>query len=193
VAVARCDKSLFLRLKNRADRDAWDVLRLRLQDRIYRQALNKILDEHFADEVVQEVWLGLWKRIPDLIWPGEDDFERLVWTLTRDRAVDLIRREERFWKHLVALPGERAIEQIAARTPPTKFSDEWEQAREHMKEHLTPRQFEVVELHCLGWTVAQVAEHLRVSEKATRKRLHDGFERVRFSKMVCIILESFYG
>jgi RNA polymerase sigma-70 factor (ECF subfamily) len=86
------DAALVRRLSAR-EGGALDVLYARYGRPAYSLALRIIGDSGFAEDVVQEVFLALW-RDPSRYDPGRGGFASWLLSLTHHKAVDAVRREE---------------------------------------------------------------------------------------------------
>ncbi len=68
--------------------------------------LKGLLGESVAEDVQQEVWLMVFRRISELVNPGR--FRTWLYMTTRHRAIDFLRREKRELNLLQANAGEIA-------------------------------------------------------------------------------------
>lgn len=121
---------------SRSDEDAWctalvgrvgagDARALEeLYDRYARPAYSLARrvtgDPTFAEEVVQEVFLAVWRQ-PERFQPSRGGFASWLLAAVHHKAVDAVRREEAFRRRAVAL---HAVGGLDASDPPTNRTED---------------------------------------------------------------------
>ena len=96
------DTELVRRVKN-ADGDALSQLYQRFVRPCYSLAYRICADQKLAEDVVQEVFLTLW-RDPGRFDPARGAFATWLLTVTHHRAVDAVRKESALRRHEIAVP-----------------------------------------------------------------------------------------
>ena len=145
---------------------------------VHGMALRVVRDATLAEEVVQDTFLALWLR------PGSYDPERgtslKAWLsgVGRNKAVDLIRREEAKRRVKESLLKEAEVEVGASRNPTDEIGPRSDVG--HALLQLSPAQREAVVLAYYGGrTYREVAEELGIPEGTAKTRLRDGLTRLR--------------
>src|SRR5581483_4229629 len=96
------DTELVRQIEN-ADRGALSELYQRFVRPCYSLAYRICADEKLAEDVVQEVFLTLW-RDPTRYDPARGGFATWLLTVTHHRAVDAVRKESTIRRRLVSVP-----------------------------------------------------------------------------------------
>jgi len=146
-----------------------------------RSLAGRVLRQPFlADEIVQEVFLSLWRN-PGSYDPLRGSVRAWVMTLTHRRAVDLIRREETAKRTALAVAQEPTSD---ADGPEAIIEESW--LRDAGKEvvsalgELPPPQREVIELMYFdGLSQSKVAERLGLPLGTVKSRTLLGMRRLR--------------
>jgi RNA polymerase sigma factor (sigma-70 family) len=102
MAEGPSDAELVRRVRD-ADGAALSQLYQRFARPCYSLARRICVDEGLAEDVVQEVFLTLW-RDPSRFDPARGGFATWLLTVTHHRAVDAVRRESAIRRHLVVVP-----------------------------------------------------------------------------------------
>jgi RNA polymerase sigma factor (sigma-70 family) len=97
-----CDSELVRRLGD-ADRAALSQLYQRFGRPCYSLARRICADQGLAEDVVQEVFLTLWRE-PTRFDPSRGDFATWLLTLIHHRAVDTVRKESTIRRRVVSAP-----------------------------------------------------------------------------------------
>jgi RNA polymerase sigma factor (sigma-70 family) len=87
---AEVDAALIRRIVEDRDREAFDALYGRYAAAAYGIALRVLRDPNMAEDVVQEVFLGLWKA-PEAFNPGRGTLRGWLLTIVHHRSVDAVR------------------------------------------------------------------------------------------------------
>jgi len=142
---------------------------------VYGLAMRVIGDTRAAEDVSQEVFIGIWER-PSVFDPDRGSLRTWLGTLTHRRAVDCIRREEA--RH-------RRSEREAGRAVTAPDVEEMATAlvaAERVRaalDTLPTEQREAIHLAYFGGkTYRQVAEVLEIPEGTAKSRLRLGLRRI---------------
>ena len=160
-----------LRRARSGDRAAFGALFDRHRDYAFRVALGILGRREDAVEVVQEVFLALWRNPPDPD-AGRGRLTTWLFTVTHRRALDASRRRGRV---------DAGMERGRPATPEQSLLDREKHLRlAAVVGELSERQREVFLLRVgLGATVEETAATLRCSEGAVRTALHEATREIR--------------
>ena len=159
-AIARGEESA---LRAVVDRYAGDVL---------RAARRVLRDASLAEEAAQDAFVHLWRR-PGSFDPGRGSLKTFLSTIARNKAIDLVRKEE---------ARERVRGSLPPGTPDRALFDDVDNRAElrHAFRSLTDIQREALYLaYFEGLSYRQVAHALGVPEGTAKTRLRDGLLRMR--------------
>jgi RNA polymerase sigma-70 factor, ECF subfamily len=144
---------------------------------VFGMARRVVADPNLAEEVAQDTFVALWRR------PGAFDSERgslqaFLLGVTRNKAVDLVRREESLRRRRESLIAEAASnteapdEQIAG-------VDDREEVRRALGGLSEVQREAVVLAYFGGRTYREVAVELGIPEGTAKTRLRDGLIKLR--------------
>lgn len=132
-------------------------------------------DPQLAEEAAQEAFLNLWRR-PQVFDRSRGSLKTLVVSIARNKAIDLIRREESARRVQDAL---KAGLQHAGESSPWGDVDLRAQV-EWALSALTPLQRDAISLAYFGGrTYREVAQELQIPEGTAKTRIRDGLARLR--------------
>lgn len=141
------DRELLARV-GRGDRAAFTEVYDRYGEASYSLALRILRDRDLAADAVQDAFLSVWKAAAKFD-PSRGQVSTWILTMTHNKAVDVVRREER--RRTDVLDEER-LETPSAEPGPEQTA--WlSDAREHVREalaELSPEHRQVVELAYFG-------------------------------------------
>ena len=142
---------------------------------VYAVAVRVVGEPSFAQEIAQDTFIALWRR-PGAFDPERGTMLRFLCAVARNKAVDLVRREESL---------RRAHDTLIAETSPALATtsmpavEERDSVLNALKE-LTESQREALVLAYFGGrTYREVAEELQIPEGTAKTRLRDGLIRLR--------------
>jgi RNA polymerase sigma-70 factor (ECF subfamily) len=163
------------------DQAAFRELYDRFAPTVYGLALRTLRDEHYAQEVVQEVFLEIWRRA-DRFDPARASARTFVLMLTHRRAVDRVRSEQSSRNRAVA----------DAHTRPSWLASHEDEAVDflHLNHErtavrdalvaLTDLQRQAIELaYFHGFSYPEVAAYLDAPLGTIKSRIRDGLLRLR--------------
>jgi RNA polymerase sigma factor (sigma-70 family) len=142
---------------------------------VYGLVLRVVRDARAAEDITQDVFLGLWEK-PACFDPGKGALRTWLGTLAHRRAVDYVRREE---------ARRRRDESVLTRVTPTPDVEEMalalmtaERVREAL-DTLPPEQREAIQLAYFdGKTYREVAAVMGIPEGTAKSRLRLALRRV---------------
>lgn len=157
----------------RGDSEAFNTLARKHLKAVHAAALAITGEGADAEDVVQDAFVIALERLDDCV-PAEK-FRPWLLTITRNRALDLLRRN-RVRRYEPLDTPEGANDQVAANTVPSPLkAAELANTREHLEAAiatLTPVRREVLLLYDLeGWSHAEIAEHLQLAVPTVRSHL----------------------
>ncbi|HJR63636.1 MAG TPA: RNA polymerase sigma factor [Gemmatimonadaceae bacterium] len=168
------DASLVARVRM-GDAAAFEVLLRRYFRAAYLVALARVSDRDEAEDICQEAFLRSWEHIQECRDPSRFG----GWLIRIVRNLALNRRE------YLALRITEPLDDVALAAAPdrTERHAELEALRETLRRalaQLSMHQREIVLLHDLeGWTHAEIASRLDISELMSRRHLSDARKRLR--------------
>jgi RNA polymerase sigma-70 factor (ECF subfamily) len=174
-ALARHSERLLVRRLGAGDESALGELYDQFSSFVFGLALRVLGDRAAAEDVTQDVFVGLWER-PDRFDADRGSMRAYLGTLTHRRAVDLIRREEARRKREQRTSADPVFERRADDDALTMVESE---AVRFAVAALSPVQRQAVELaYFQGHTYRQVAEMLGIPEGTAKSRLRLALARV---------------
>lgn len=137
-----------------------------------------LVNPGLAEEVAQDAFLALWRR-PGAYDPIRGSLQSFLLGVTRNKAIDLVRKEESLRRTKDALTSE--LETTSKETSPHEGLVERHQVRDALQQ-LTDVQREAVVLAYFGGrTYREVADELGIPEGTAKTRLRDGLSTLRRS------------
>lgn len=175
------DEELMQRLFYK-DLAAFRTLYDRYANLVYSTSLRVLRDSHMAEDMVQEVFLRIWRR-PDSYLPQKGRFATWLTSVTRNRAVDAIRSRNRRYRYETSSPEEQEIDvPDAAGEDPALTAELADQRRlvlAAMKD-LPQEQRQVIELAYFGGLTQQEIADLTGQPLGTVKtRIRLGMQKLR--------------
>lgn len=161
----------------RGDREAFEAVYARISAPVYGLARRVVRDPGMAEEVAQEVLVGVW-RTAARFDAGRGSAMSWVMTLTHRRAVDRVRAEQ----------AATDREARARRAEPPPFDEVTEVVEDQMRAErvrrclgsLTDLQNEALRLsYYQGYTYGEVAKLLSLPLGTIKSRMRDGLIRLR--------------
>ena len=137
----------------------------------------------FAEEVVQEVFLALW-RDPEKYDPTRGGFPSWLLATTHHKAVDAVRREETVRRRRASLAEEAATyTSVAAADPPVEDAA-WsglrgERVRRALGSLPEPQREALVLAYYAGYTQREIAERTKTPLGTVKTRMLAGMRRMR--------------
>jgi RNA polymerase sigma-70 factor (ECF subfamily) len=145
-------------------------------DIVFGVAKRVLAEPGLAEEVAQDVFIVLWRR-PGAFDPDRGSLKTFLAMIARNKAIDLVRREESVRRKADSLMAEMEIEPVS-----TRF-DEMVESRSEMRDaldQLSEVQREAITLAYFGGrTYREVATELGIAEGTAKTRLRDGLVKLR--------------
>ena len=174
---ARADEAALLTRIAARDERAVEDLHARYGRPLYSLAYRVTRSERFAQDVVQEVFVAVWKDAARFD-PSRGTVGAWLFSLARHKAIDLVRREANVRKHT-------ADDDLSFREAPDDVHDEaWLNIRRERVlaavADLPPAQLEALELAFFaGLTHVEVAERLGIPLGTAKTRIRTALLRLR--------------
>jgi RNA polymerase sigma-70 factor (ECF subfamily) len=175
------DEELMQRL---ADRDlvAFRALYDRYGNLVYSAALRVVRDAQIAEDMVQEIFLRIWRK-PESYVAQRGRFATWLTSVTRNRAVDEIRARGRRFRHETASPEEQERELPASEQNDPALTAELSDQRRLILAALAQipsEQREIIELAYFGGlTQQEIAERLSQPLGTVKTRIRLGMQKLR--------------
>lgn len=143
---------------------------------VYGIARRVLAEPSLAEEVAQDTFLALWRR-PGAFDPDRGTLQAFLLGVARNKAIDLVRREESLRRAKDALMSEaESVNGVAVDEPGI---EEREEVRAALIK-LSPLQREAIVLAYFGGrTYREVAVELGIPEGTAKTRLRDGLIKLR--------------
>lgn len=174
---ADVDAALARRIVDNRDREAFDTLYGRHAAAVYGIALRVLRDPAVAEEVVQEVFLGLWTRA-ERFDPSRGSLRTWLLMIGHRRSVDAVRRDvarRAAYRDLVDDVGPPVED-----TQDTALRRAEAESVQHALAELPAVQREALLLaYWGGRTQAEIADLTGVPIGTVKSRVYKGFKRLR--------------
>jgi len=162
-----------------ADQAAFMQLYQRYCNLVYSLALRVLRHPTLAEEVTQDVFLKLWQQ-PQRWNPLLGQFSSWLLTITRNAAIDRLRKEQRH-PHV---DQEDQADLFAAQAAQGAISDNplWFEGQilRHLLQQLPEEQRQLIELAFFqGYTHSELAEGLAMPLGTVKTRLRSGLQKLR--------------
>jgi RNA polymerase sigma-70 factor (ECF subfamily) len=146
---------------------------------VFGMAKRVISDPTLAEEVAQDAFVALWRR-PGAFDPDRGSLLAFLLGVTRNKAVDLVRKEESSRRTTASLVTEA---EVTSTEPPASEQMVEAERRQDVKNalsRLSEVQREAIVLAYFGGrTYREVADELGIPEGTAKTRLRDGLIRLR--------------
>ncbi len=164
------------------DLAAFRTLYARYGDLVYSTALRIVRDAHLAQDMVQEIFLRLWRR-PDSYVAGRGRFPTWLISVARNRAVDEIRSRNRRYRYESASPEQQERELPSTNSVDPALTTELADQRRLVLAALAglpPEQRQVIELAYFGgFTQQEIAQRLSQPLGTVKTRIRLGMQKLR--------------
>jgi RNA polymerase sigma-70 factor (ECF subfamily) len=175
------DEELMQRLAYR-DLVAFRALYDRYGNLVYSAALRVVRDAQIAEDMVQEIFLRIWRK-PESYVAQRGRFVTWLTSVTRNRAVDEVRSRGRRFRHEMASPEEQERELPASEQDDPALTAELSDQRRLIIAALTQipaEQREIIELAYFGGlTQQEIAERLSQPLGTVKTRIRLGMQKLR--------------
>jgi len=175
------DEELMQRLVYR-DLRAFRALFDRYGNLVYSAALRVVRDAQIAEDMVQEIFLRIWRK-PESYVAQRGRFVTWLTSVTRNRAVDEIRSRGRRFRHETASPEEQERELPAPDTNDPALTAELADQRRLILAALAQipqEQRQIIELAYFGgFTQQEIAQRLSQPLGTVKTRIRLGMQKLR--------------
>jgi RNA polymerase sigma-70 factor (ECF subfamily) len=175
------DEELMERLLYR-DTTALETLYGRYGNIVYSTALRILRDVHLAEDVAQEIFLRLWRR-PQLYVSQRGRFHTWLLSVTRNRAVDVVRSRGRRYRHETASPEQQERELPSEGNDDPALAAQLADERRIVRAALAglpPEQRQVIELAYFGgFTQQEIASRMDQPLGTVKTRIRLGMQKLR--------------
>lgn len=173
------DDIQLLRAIAQSDQAAFMQLYQRYSNLVYSLALRVLRHQTVAEEVTQDVFLKIWQQ-PDRWNPALGQFSSWLLTITRNAAIDRLRKEQRYPQAEQDGSSDLFFAQIAEGAisdNPLWFEG---QILRHLLQQLPDEQRQLIELAFYqGYTHSELADGLAMPLGTVKTRLRSGLQKLR--------------
>lgn len=167
-----------LRAISRQDQHAFMQLYQQYCNLVFSLAIRVVRHQVLAEEVTQDVFLKLWQQ-PDRWNPALGQFSSWLLTITRNAAIDRLRKEQR---HI--MPNAEPTEPLYDQATEAPISDDplWFEGQilARLIGELPAEQRQLVELAFYqGYTHSELADGLQLPLGTVKTRLRSGLQKLR--------------
>ena len=177
------DQALMERLTYQ-DLTAFRTLYNRYSSLVYSASLRVLRDAGLADDMVQEIFLRIWRK-PESYVATRGKFATWLTSVTRNRAVDAIRSRNRRYRHETASPEEQEWDVPGdERDDPALTAEMSDQRRMILKalSGLPAEQRKVIELAYFGGlTQQEISEKLDQPLGTVKTRIRLGMQKLKMA------------
>jgi RNA polymerase sigma-70 factor (ECF subfamily) len=175
------DEELMQRLVYR-DLQAFRALYARFGNLVYSVALRVVRDPQIAEDMVQEIFLRLWRK-PESYAATRGKFGTWLTSVTRNRAVDELRSRGRRYRHETASPEEQERDFAGPEGDDPALRAELSDQRRLIRialQGLPQEQRETIELAYFGGlTQQEIAERTNQPLGTVKTRIRLGMQKLR--------------
>jgi len=175
------DEELMQRLAYR-DLVAFRALYDRYGNLVYSAALRVVRDAQIAEDMVQEIFLRIWRK-PESYVAQRGRFVTWLTSVTRNRAVDEVRSRGRRFRHETASPEEQERELPASEQDDPALTAELSDQRRLILaalKQIPSEQREIIELAYFGGlTQQEIADLLSQPLGTVKTRIRLGMQKLR--------------
>ncbi|MEK7247403.1 MAG: sigma-70 family RNA polymerase sigma factor [Chloroflexota bacterium] len=175
------DEELMQRLVLR-DLTAFRTLYARYSSLVYSAALRIVRDTQIAEDMVQEIFLRIWRK-PESYTATRGKFATWLTSVSRNRAVDEVRSRGRRYRHETASPEEQERELPGPETDDPALTAELSDQRRLIVtalSHLPAEQRQTIELAYFGGlTQQEISERLDQPLGTVKTRIRLGMQKLR--------------
>ena len=181
-AYSRLDDEALLQRLSYRDLEAFRSLYDRYGDLVYSAVLRIVRDVHIAQDMVQEVFLRIWRR-PESYVAQRGRFSTWLISVARNRAVDEVRARNRRYRHETASPEQQERELPSSDDNDPALTAELADQRRLVLAALAdlpPEQRQVIELAYFGGlTQQEIAQKLSQPLGTVKTRIRLGMQKLR--------------
>lgn len=146
---------------------------------VYGMARRVVAEPTLAEEVAQDTFLAIWRR-PGAFDSSRGTMQAFLLGVTRNKAVDLVRREEALRRAKDALLSEtEATSTTPSGSEQMNEIDRREEIKKALSELSLVQREAIVLAYFGGRTYREVAEELGIPEGTAKTRLRDGLIRLK--------------
>jgi RNA polymerase sigma-70 factor (ECF subfamily) len=142
---------------------------------VHGMALRVLGERTMAEEVTQDTFLAMWRR-PGAYDPQRGSLQSFLFGIARNKAVDLVRREESLRRTKESLLNEAPKEVVL--NPDAGF-EEREEVQNALDQLSEVQREALVLAYFGGRTYREVAQELGIPEGTAKTRLRDGLTKLR--------------
>ncbi|GKV70034.1 DNA-directed RNA polymerase sigma-70 factor [Sporosarcina sp. NCCP-2716] len=164
-------------LASSKDRRAFELLYDRYEKLVFSFAYRIASDREIAEEVVQDVFVKIWNGSA-VYEPGKGAFSSWLLTVTRNKAIDELRRLQRH-DHEPMVEKDALLEQPGSVEQTAAWHEQQAEIRSAVLE-LNPEQREIIELfYFRGLSQQKIADHCELPLGTVKGRIRLALQKLR--------------
>lgn len=169
------DAELAGRMLERDEKALREVIRL-YGGIVHGMARRVVADPTLAEEVAQDTFVALWRR-PGAFDPERGTLKAFLTSVARNKAIDLVRREESIKRTRQSL-----VEEVGSAPRDVSFEEQVHGRSTivtAMNQLSQPQREAIVLAYYGGFTYRDVAVELGIPEGTAKTRMRDGLQKLR--------------
>lgn len=162
------DRSLIRRL-NRGDESAFDALFMRLHHKVFLYSLNLIQSKEVAEEIMQDVFITVWKKREKI--DPQLSIDALLFKITKDLCFNYLKKLSRENNFKTALK-QRLASSANSHTENQVIYNDYYRVASHAIDQLPTQRRKIFKMNrMMGMSYEEIADRLSISKNTVKVQL----------------------